>query len=468
MLIIKHRRAAIVGFFWVIMLMVGTAMAQTSTYWTFDTNNEGFETGTFDEQNTAWPFMTEQSSQWSATGGHEDGHVYSGTTTELNGRFYNIKQVGDSSAPALGNLLGKTLQTDLMRDNGTFDSPSGEKVLAYWLIADSQDSNVCNMWLSKVPLSVDVNALPQGQWTPQSITITENNFFPWANCPNDSKTFDELADSYKYVGFSFLSDQVTPNANDPWNQYTLVDGVWRLLHYGTTSDTNAIFRIDNMGPTDAMVYDFGDLPAAYGTTHAQNGARHQTGALMLGATVQSEPDGQPSADASGDGSEEDGVTQQDGAAGNNGWTEGTVASGNGGSVAITISGGSGVPQMFMDFDGSQTLTEVTLRDASGTALTMPLSAGTHRVYFDIPAGTFTSSNNAVIARVRLSSTGGLAATGAATDGEVEDYIWHFGPNAVTLAEFRTSTASPPIWLILVAFLLLAGAVFFLRTHRVRT
>ncbi len=448
-------------------LLGAVVLAQTSTYWTFDTDNEGFETGTFDEQNTAWPFMTNQPSQWSATGGHEDGHVYSGTTTDLNGRFYNILQNGDPNAPSLGNLSGKTLQADLMRDNGTFISPSGEKVLAYWLIADSQDSTVCNMWLSKIPLSVDVNALPLGQWTPASIEVVEANFFPWANCPNDSKTFDELTGAYKYVGFTFLSDQVTTDANDPWNQYTLVDGVYRLLHYGVTSDTNAIFRIDNFGPTDAMVYDFGDLPDTYKTTHASDGARHQVGTLMLGATVASEPDGQPSADASGDGSEEDGVTRQDGVAGS-GWSEGTVSSGHGGSMEVTISGGSGYLQAFMDF-GLGTLTEVTLRDASGNALAMPLAAGTHRVYFDIPANTFGPGDTSVAVRIRLSSTGVQSATGPAADGEVEDYIWHFGPNAVSLTDFRADVSPSGGWLLAGFVLLLAGIAIFLwfAVHRLR-
>ncbi len=454
MSVFKKRNFALFVLIMVTVMGYGMATAQTTTYWTFDNNNEGFETGTFDEQNTPWPFMSFQPSQWSATGGHEDGHIYSGSTTNLNGRLYNILQNGNPAAPSLGNLLGKTLQTDLKRDTGDFISPSGEKVMAYWLIADSQDSNVCNMWLSKVPLSVDINALPLGQWTPNSITVTEANFFPWANCPNNTKTFDELAGSYKYVGFSFLSDQVTPDAGDPWNRYTLVNGVWRLLHYGMYSDSGAIFRIDNFGPTDAMVYDFGDLPDSYHTTHASNGPRHQLGgALRLGSSVQSEPDALPDNSASGDGGEEDGVTRQNGLAGN-GWSEGTVASGNGGSINIDIQGGSGVPQVFMDIGGS--LSEITLRDASGNALAMPLTAGVHRAYFDIPANTFTSNNNAIAVRVRLSSAGGLAITGVATDGEVEDYIWHFGPNAIALSHFQASPSVLPRWLTLFFILLLAG------------
>ncbi|RUA15650.1 MAG: hypothetical protein DSY55_05800, partial [Clostridia bacterium] len=202
-----------------------------------------------------------------------------------------------------------------------------------------------------------------------------------------------------------------------------------------------------------------DLPDSYHTTHASDGPRHQLGgALKLGSTVQSEPDASPNSDATGDGNEEDGVTRQDGLAGNS-WSEGTVASNNGGSMSIDIQGGAGVPQVFMDMEGSP-LSEITLRDASGNPLTMPLAAGTHQVYFDIPANTFTTNNNAIAVRVRLSSAGGLAATGAAADGEVEDYIWRFGPNAITLSNFQASSSTSPFWLIPIALLLLAGSAIW--------
>ncbi|MEI2608782.1 MAG: GEVED domain-containing protein [Candidatus Promineifilaceae bacterium] len=89
----------------------------------------------------------------------------------------------------------------------------------------------------------------------------------------------------------------------------------------------------------------------------------------------------------------------------------------------------------MDFDGSG-LVEVILRNNVGTALTMPLVEGTYQAYFDIPAGTFDGTNNRSIpTRVRLSSIGGLSSTGTAPDGEVEDYIYNFGPTAITFSRF---------------------------------
>ena len=66
---------------------------------------------------------------------------------------------------------------------------------------------------------------------------------------------------------------------------------WQLNFYGTTSTAQ----------------DFGDAPSSYGTLTANDGARHVIGGLNLGTKVDWEANGQPTADASGDGAEEDGV-----------------------------------------------------------------------------------------------------------------------------------------------------------------
>ena len=55
-------------------------------------------------------------------------------------------------------------------------------------------------------------------------------------------------------------------------------------------------------------YDFGDAPASYPTTLAEDGARHARTGPMLGATRDSEIDGIHSVDASADGTDDDGVT----------------------------------------------------------------------------------------------------------------------------------------------------------------
>lgn len=227
--------------------------------------------------------------------------------------------------------------------------------------------------------------------------------------------------------------------------------------------------------------DLGDLPAAYNNTLlADNGARHPiSGNLFLGSSQPDpEADGQESIAATGDGTDEAGVTREMGIAGPShlGWTNGTVASGNGGRLDITVGGvWSGVPQVFIDYDGDDTnyfLTEVALRDAVGNPLVMPLApnATAYAVYFDIPAGTFDGSTtpNPIFVRVRLSTTGGLGATGLADNGEVEDYQWDFGPNAVKLADFSVKDSSSTNWVVLLvaaALLLVIVSLFFIQRKR---
>ena len=53
--------------------------------------------------------------------------------------------------------------------------------------------------------------------------------------------------------------------------------------------------------------DFGDAPDSYGTTEAANGARHLPVGIFLGTARDTEADGQPSATATGDRPDEDGV-----------------------------------------------------------------------------------------------------------------------------------------------------------------
>lgn len=184
--------------------------------------------------------------------------------------------------------------------------------------------------------------------------------------------------------------------------------------------------------------DLGDLPdSPYPTLLATNGARHLiTSPLRLGARIDSELNGQPSVNTDGDdlngaaGDDEDGVTFMPGLAGS--WKDGAVAAGRGGSLQIVISGGRGVPQLFMDFFGGG-LGSITLRDATGAPLpTTPWASGTYVVYFDLPAG-FEAAAQLVHARVRLSSSGGLAATGLALNGEIEDYLFSFAPTAVQMS-----------------------------------
>jgi hypothetical protein len=87
---------------------------------------------------------------------------------------------------------------------------------------------------------------------------------------------------------------------------------------------------------------------------------------------------------------------------------------------------------------------------------------------NVPLGTFAgSANRNILARFRLSSAGGLGPNGPAPDGEVEDHLFSFGPNAVSVREFR-ATAAPsgdlPFALLLLG-LALGGFLLLRRTLR---
>ncbi len=217
--------------------------------------------------------------------------------------------------------------------------------------------------------------------------------------------------------------------------------------------------------------DLGDLPDGSGPTLLlSNGARHFiTTPLRLGTQIDSETDGQPLTAVNGDDlngttpDDEDGVTYQPGLAGP--WTDGAVSAGKGGSFQIVITGGSGVPQLFMDFNPSDAspLAAIVLRDNTGAALpTTAWATGTYQVYFDIPAGTMGANPTNILTRARISVAGGLTASGPANDGEVEDYLFAFGPNAVRLSGLTASAAGTSALIYALAALLLVGLLFAVR------
>ncbi len=213
--------------------------------------------------------------------------------------------------------------------------------------------------------------------------------------------------------------------------------------------------------------DFGDLPdGPYPTTLTSGGALHRIVAgFKLGDAVDSENDGQLGSAATGDGADEDGVSRL--AAPNStagGWTDGNAADGNGCRLQIIVGGGPGIVQAWLDFGSG--LEPVVLRDAAGAPIPGgSFAAGTHTVSCDVPIGTFNgSTNRSIYGRFRLSSAGGLDLAGSAVDGEVEDYLFSFGPTAVTIRDFRASSSgsSDAAWAIGMLLLAAGGSLLMWR------
>ncbi len=178
--------------------------------------------------------------------------------------------------------------------------------------------------------------------------------------------------------------------------------------------------------------DWGDLPAtapgtAFPTLAAANGPRHVLSSnLYLGQCVDAEGNGVPSAQANGDdgasgtvpagfpacttaGDDEDGVTLVT-----------PLIAGNQACVRVTANNtAAGVLQGWIDFDGSGTFDASEALGLTGGGVVA--SGVVNQNYcFNVPA-TATFTGGQAYMRFRLSSAGGLSWTGAAPNGEVEDY-----------------------------------------------
>ena len=174
--------------------------------------------------------------------------------------------------------------------------------------------------------------------------------------------------------------------------------------------------------------DWGDAPDSYKTLSASNGPRHANapGGIHLGLVVDADLDGQPNPTATGDGTDDDGVTLPS-----------VLVLNTTASVVVNASA-AGNLDAWVDFDNNGTFD-------SGEKIfsSTPVSAGVNNLTFPVPAGA-TPSNS--FARFRISSTGGLSPEGLATDGEVEDYAIQivnnqFSINDVTITEGNSGTTN---------------------------
>ncbi|BAO45571.1 GEVED domain-containing protein [Thiolapillus brandeum] len=165
--------------------------------------------------------------------------------------------------------------------------------------------------------------------------------------------------------------------------------------------------------------DFGDAASTFPVTQAAGGAVHGVAAsnpMYLGSCVDTEVDGQPSANADGDdldtglgtvgtcsgNDDEDGVV-----------FTGSIAACLDSSITVTANV-AGVLDAWMDFDGDGSWTAAE-RIFNGQAL----NAGANNLSFNVPCTAVLGSEQL---RFRFSSAGVSAPGGSSPDGEVEDYV----------------------------------------------
>jgi len=193
----------------------------------------------------------------------------------------------------------------------------------------------------------------------------------------------------------------------------------------TTSVTFARFRLSSTGgltPTgsapDGEVedyrvavgeYDWGDTPDTYDypTVATDDGARHFISGPFMGVTIDSEFDGQPSSDATGD--DGDGNDDDDGVSFTSDVVVGLEA-----TLNISVGGSPGLLDAWIDFNG-----DGDWKDSGEQVFSSePLSVGPNPLSFNVPSN---ATDGTTFARFRISTLGGLTTSGEAENGEVEDY-----------------------------------------------
>jgi len=170
------------------------------------------------------------------------------------------------------------------------------------------------------------------------------------------------------------------------------------------------------------ILDYGDAPISYRTLFVDDGARHAVyvdGAIFLGSAL-------PTTEANG--------------------VPGASANGDGGDDGVTFGGPLNIP-----FNPLTLLTPVTINTSGASFLDAWMDWNGDGDFLDpfeqisrsraVPAGTFTFQVSTPIdakagptyGRFRLSTTGGLASSGVAVGGEVEDYFINVLPGTPPVA-----------------------------------
>ena len=196
-----------------------------------------------------------------------------------------------------------------------------------------------------------------------------------------------------------------------------------------TYDGRNPLRGYNFGNNESS--DWGDAPAPYPTTRAQNGASNgTTPGLRLGDAFDADQDGRPSANADGDDvngllsgagtviDDEDGV----------GLLTPIVRGDRSNIIRVNVTNTAGSPaylQGWIDFNGNGSWSDPGEQIATNVVFT---ASGASNL-------TFTTPSNAVgrtFARFRLSQDQNLLPTGRSTTGEVEDYVYNIvdGPRVL--------------------------------------
>ncbi len=241
--------------------------------------------------------------------------------------------------------------------------------------------------------------------------------------------------AYRILDVPAGTDLHVREAAQPGYIQTFPDPADGGAHTGVTVTRGQITSGLDFGNVVAL--DFGDAPNSYGTLLANNGPRH--GILPgfgLGFTsdplalVNAEPDGQPSAAANLD-------TSDNGVAFLSGLTPGAQSA----AVSVGVRTGNnsaGFLQGWVDFNGDGDFTdagEQIFKDRQ-------LGTGNHTLFFSVPSN---AALGQTYARFRYGYERGIGPGGAAIAGEVEDLVTDVLQNipVATPDVFPNRSLTPP-------------------------
>ncbi len=293
-----------------------------------------------------------------------------------------------------------------------------------------QDAFVANfdqdnrVWLNQSPsfsISPQRLAVAEGDSGVTALSVTVTRQF----VANGVATVDyevipsgiDPADVDDFVGAAFPSgtltfaDGVTTLAlNIEIAADTAVEGDERFtLSLSNPVGNNATIGV---GTVDVVIrnddnVDLGDLPAPFRTTLDSNGAAHIAVGPTLGTGRDTEPDGQPGG-ALPDGDDVSNTDDEDGI------VFGPVSAGHTDGRVTVVASASAKLDAWIDFNGDGSL------DGAGEQIftSQDIVAGSNELTFGVPVD---ARQGTTFSRFRISSAGGLAPTGGAADGEVEDH-----------------------------------------------
>ncbi len=172
--------------------------------------------------------------------------------------------------------------------------------------------------------------------------------------------------------------------------------------------------------------EFGDAPDSYGTLISSDGAAHVASGPTLGTLRDIEPDGQPAATATGDGTDEDGIAAPIVITRGQASTV-SVSATNDSDVDVTLAG-------WMDLNG-----DGAFQTAERVTATVPANSGTNSYQLIFPGGT-TRADTYSRFRIFSEVIGDPQATGSAAGGEVEDYAVTVLNPALSVGKTSDATA----------------------------